>query len=61
MPEGYVNVLFKKGLILDDIIKLLNVVKLNFQKPEGEFLNVVGNRVVPLYVLVDVNGKKYYI
>ena len=61
MPEGYVNILFKKGLILDDIIKLLNVVKLNFQKPKGEFLNVVGNRVIPLYVLVDVNGKKYYI
>ena len=61
MPEGYGNVLFKKGLILDDIIKLLNVVKLNFQKPEGEFLNVVGNRVIPLYVLTDSNGKEYYI
>ena len=61
MPEGYVNILFKKGLILDDIIKLLNVVKLNFQKPEGEFLNVVGNRVIPLYVLTDINGKEYYI
>ena len=61
MPEGYVNILFQKGLILDDIIKLLNIEKFNFQKPEGEFLNVVGNRVVPLYVLTDNNGKNYYI
>ena len=61
MPEGYVNILFKKGLILDDIIKLLNIVKFNLQKPEGEFLNVVCNRVIPLYVLTDSNGKNYYI
>lgn len=61
MPEGYVNVLFQKGLILDDIIKLLNIEKFSLQKPEGEFLNVVGNRVIPLYVLTDINGKKYYI
>ena len=61
MPEGYVNILFQKGLILDDIIKLLNIEKFNFQKPAGEFLNVVGNRVIPLYVLTDINGKKYYI
>ena len=61
MPEGYVNVLFKKGLVLDDIIKLLNIVKFNFQKPKGKFLNVVGNRVIPLYVLTDANGKEYYI
>ena len=61
MPEGYVNVLFKKGLVLDDIIKLLNIEKFNFQKPEGEFLNVVGNRVIPLYVLTDADGKQYYI
>ena len=61
MPENYINILFKKGLVLDDIIKLLNVVKFNFQKPEGEFLNVVGNRVIPLYVLTDINGKEYFI
>ena len=61
MPEGYVNVLFQKGLILDDIIKLLNIVKFHFMKPKGEFLNVVGNRVIPLYVLTDANGKEYYI
>ena len=61
MPENYVNILFQKGLILDDIIKLLNIEKFNLQKPKGEFLNVVGNRVIPLYVLTDINGKEYYI
>ena len=61
MPEHYVNILFKKGLILDEIIKLLNIEKLHFQTPKGEFLNVVGNRVIPLYVLTDCNGKNYYI
>ena len=61
MPENYINILFQKGLILDDIIKLLNIVKFNLQKPEGEFLNVVSNRVIPLYVLTDSNGKNYYI
>ena len=61
MPENYVNVLFKKGLVLDEIIKLLNIVRFSLQKPEGEFLNVVGNRVIPLYVLTDANGKNYYI
>ena len=61
MPEGYVNILFKKGLILDDIIKLLNIEKFSFQKPKGEFLNVVGNRVIPLYVLTDSHGREYYI
>ena len=61
MPENYINILFSKGLILDDIIKLLNIEKFSFQKPEGEFLNVVGNRVIPLYVLTDINGKEYYI
>ena len=61
MPEGYVNILFQKGLVLDEIIKLLKIEKFSFQKPTGEFLNVVGNRVIPLYVLTDINGKKYYI
>ena len=61
MPENFINILFKKGLILDEIIKLLNIERFSFQKPEGEFLNVVGNRVIPLYVLTDINGKNYYI
>ena len=61
MPENYVNILFQKGLVLDDIIKLLNIEKFNLQKPKGEFLNVVGNRVIPLFVLTDINGKEYYI
>ena len=61
MPEGYVNILFQKGLVLDEIIKLLNIEKFSLQKPKGEFLNVVGNRVIPLYVLTDANGKDYFI
>ena len=61
MPENYVNILFQKGLVLDDIIKLLNIEKFNLQKPKGEFLNVVGNRVIPLFVLTDINGKEYFI
>ena len=61
MPEGYVNILFQKGLVLDEIIKLLSIEKFSFQKPTGEFLNVVGNRVIPLFVLTDINGKNYYI
>ena len=61
MPEGYVNVLFQKGLVLDDIIRLLHIEKLHLLQPEGEFLNVVGNRVIPLFVLTDINGKEYFI
>ena len=61
MPEGYVNILFQKGLVLDEIIKLLNIEKFNLLKPQGEFLNVVGNRVIPLFVLVDADGKQYFI
>ena len=61
MLEGYVNILFQKGLVLDDIIRLLRIEKFSFQKPKGEFLNVVGNRVIPLFVLTDSNGKNYYI
>ena len=66
MPN-YVNILFLKGLVLDDIIKLLNIEKINIQTPKSEFVNVVGNpepieiKVVPLYVLTDINGKEYYI
>ena len=67
MPEGYVNVLFSKGLTLDEIIKLLNIEKLDMQTPKSEFLNVIGNpepievKVRPLYVLTDIHGKEYYI
>ena len=67
MPEGYVNVLFQKGLVLDDIIKLLNIEKININTPKNQFLNIIGNpepievKVIPLYVLVDINGKEYYI
>lgn len=65
MPENYVNVLFSKGLLLDDIIKLLNIKKISMQKPNSKFLNVIGNkkqiRVIPLYVLTDYNGKDYFI
>ena len=67
MPEGYVNILFSKGLVLDDIIKLLNIEKINIQTPKNQFLNIIGNsepieiKVVPLYVLTDINGKEYYI
>ena len=67
MPENYVNVLFRKGLVLDDIIELLNIVKFSIQQPKSEFLNVIGNpepievKIIPLYVLVDDKGKEYYI
>ena len=67
MPENYVNVLFQKGLVLDDIIQLLNIKEINMQIPKNEFFNVIGQqdpieiKVVPLYVLIDDKGKKYYI
>ena len=67
MPENYINVLFSKGLVFDDIIKLLNIEKINLCKQKNEFLNVCGQQepievpVIPLYVLVDVNGREYYI
>ena len=67
MQENFVNILFQKGLVLDDIIKLLNIEKLNMQTPKSEFLNVIGNpepievKVIPLYILTDINGKEYYI
>ena len=67
MQENYVNVLFRKGLVLDDIIELLNIVKFSIQQPKSEFLNVIGNpepievKIIPLYVLVDDKGKEYYI
>ena len=67
MQENFVNILFQKGLILDDIIKLLNIEKINMQTPKSEFLHVVGNpepievKLIPLYILTDIHGKEYYI
>ena len=67
MPENYINVLFSKGLVLDDIIKLLNIEKINLCKQKNEFVNVIGSsepievKVTPLYVLTDSKGKEYYI
>ena len=67
MQENFVNILFAKGLVLDDIIKLLNIEKLKLQQPKSEFLNIIGNKepievkIRPLYVLTDINGKEYYI
>ena len=67
MQENFVNILFQKGLVLDDIIKLLNIEKINMQTPKSQFLNVIGNpepievKLIPLYVLTDINGREYYI
>ena len=67
MPEGYVNILFQKGLTLDNIVSLLHIEKLDMQTPKSEFLNVIGNpepievKIIPLYILTDINGKEYYI
>lgn len=67
MQENFVNILFQKGLTLDGIISLLNIEKLNMQTPKNTFLNIVGNpepievKIVPLYILTDINGKEYYI
>ena len=67
MQENFINILFQKGLTLDDIIKLLNIEKLDMQTPKSEFINVIGNpepievKIRPLYILTDINGKEYYI
>ena len=67
MQENFVNILFQKGLVLDDIIKLLNIEKINLQQPKNTFLNIIGNpepievKIIPLYILTDINGKEYYI
>ena len=67
MPEGYVNVLFQKGLTLDEIVRLLHIEKLDLQKPKNQIFNVIGQQelievpVIPLYVLVDDKGQEYYI
>ena len=67
MQENFVNILFQKGLVLDDIIKLLNIEKINMQQPKNAFLNIIGNpepievKIMPLYILTDINGREYYI
>ena len=67
MQENFVNILFAKGLVLDDIIQLLNIEKISLQSPKSEFLNIIGNpepievKIVPLYILTDINGREYYI
>lgn len=67
MPEGYVNILFQKGLTLDNIVSLLHIEKLNMQTAKSQFLNIIGNpepievKIIPLYILTDINGKEYYI
>ena len=67
MQENFVNILFQKGLVLDDIIKLLNIEKIHMQQPKSQFLNIIGNpepievKIRPLYILTDINGKEYYI
>ena len=67
MQENFINILFQKGLTLDDIIKLLKIEKLDLQTPKSEFLNIIGNpepievKIRPLYILTDINGREYYI
>ena len=67
MQENFINILFQKGLTLDNIVSLLHIEKINMQTPKSEFLNVIGNpepievKVIPLYVLVDIHGREYYI
>ena len=67
MQENFINILFQKGLTLDEIIRLLCIEKLDMQIPKSAFFNVVGNpepievKVTPLYVLVDDKGQEYYI
>ena len=67
MQENFINILFQKGLTLDNIVSLLHIEKIDLQTPKSQFLHVIGNpepievKVIPLYVLVDINGKEYYI
>ena len=67
MQENFINILFQKGLILDDIVRLLHIEKIDLQTPKSQFLNIIGNpepievKVIPLYILTDINGKEYYI
>ena len=67
MAENFINILFQKGLTLDEIIRLLCIEKLDMRIPKNAFLNTVGNpepievKVTPLYILTDDKGKEYYI
>ena len=67
MQENFINILFQKGLTLDDIVSLLHIEKIDLQTPKSQFLNIIGNpepievKVIPLYILTDINGKEYYI
>ena len=67
MQENFINILFQKGLTLDDIVSLLHIEKIDLQTPKSSFLNVIGNpepievKVIPLYILTDIHGKEYYI
>ena len=67
MQENFINILFQKGLTLDEIIRLLCIEKLDMQIPKNAFLNIVGNpepievKIRPLYILTDIHGKEYYI
>ena len=67
MQENFINILFQKGLTLDDIVSLLHIEKIDLQTPKSQFLNVIGNpepievKIIPLYILTDINGKEYYI
>ena len=65
MLENYINILFQKGLVLDEIIKLLNIKKMNINTPTDKLPKLVNwderTEVIPLYVLTDSNGKNYYI
>ena len=67
MQENFINILFKKGLVLDEIVRLLHIEKIDLQTPKSQFLNIIGNpepievKVIPLYILTDINGKEYYI
>ena len=67
MQENFINILFRKGLTLDNIVSLLHIEKIDLQTPKSQFLNVIGNpepievKIIPLYILTDINGKEYYI
>ena len=63
MSANFVNILFAKGLVLDDIIMLLNIEKLDMQQPKSTFFTVTGKpekiemKVGPLYMLTDAHGR----
>ena len=67
MQENFINILFQKGLTLDNIVSLLHIEKIDLQTPKSQFLNIIGNpepievKIIPLYILTDIHGKEYYI